>query len=254
MADGLLRPLIRKLGQAANLTSAAEKALLKLQPLVKDFRPDEPIVREGDRPTHVAVVITGFVYRYKMVDAAKRQIIAFHIPGDMPDLQGLHLDVMDHGVATCVHSQIAFIPHATIFPLMEKHPSLAHSLWREAQIDSAIFREWVVNVGRREGPSRTAHLFCEMLTKAKAVGLSEGDQCDLPVSQTELADATGMSAVHLNRVVQQLRQDNLIRLHRKRLSVLDWERLKELGDFDPTYLHLKRAQDGSAAGESSTGR
>ena len=254
MSDGLLRPLIRKLGQAANLTPAAEAVLLKLHPLIKDFGPDEPVVREGDRPKHVAVVITGFVYRYKMVDAAKRQIMAFHIAGDMPDLQGLHLDVMDHAVAASVHSRIALIPHPAMFSLMEKHPSLAHSLWRESQIDAAIFREWVVNVGRRDGPSRTAHLFCEMLTKAKAVGLNEADECDLPVSQTELADATGMSAVHINRVIQKLRKDNLIRLHAKRLSVLDWEGLKELGDFDPAYLHLKRAQDGSAAGESSVGR
>jgi CRP-like cAMP-binding protein len=138
-----LRPLIRKLAAVASVTPEVEEALLGVTPIVRDFRPDDPIVREGDRPLNVAVVLSGFVYRYKMVEPDKRQIIAFHVAGDMPDLQGLHLDVMDHGVAASVATRIAFIPHMVVFGLIERHPPLAHVLWREALIDGAIFREWV---------------------------------------------------------------------------------------------------------------
>ena len=244
MPNHPLRPLIRKLQEVAALTPEAERALLDTHPIVKDFDADEPIVREGDKPSHVAAVISGIVYRYKMVDPDKRQIIAFHIAGDLPDLQGLHLDEMDHGVAPVVVSRMALIPHKELFALMELHPSLVHTLWREALIDGAIFREWVVNVGRRDGVNRVAHLLCEMLTKCKAVGLAEGNSCSMPLSQAQIADAAGMSAVHANRVLQKLRADKLIRLERKRLTVLDWEGLSDLGDFNPTYLHFKHMRNG----------
>jgi len=239
MAQAQLRPLLRKLNAIAAVPAEVEAALLALNPTVKNFAPDEPIVREGDRPTHIAVVISGFVYRYKIVDPDKRQIMAFHVAGDMPDLQGLHLDVMDHGVAPSVETRIALIPHKTVFDLTDRYPSLAHILWREALIDGAIFREWVVNVGRRDGVNRVAHLFCELLTKSRAVGLTDSLECPLPLSQTQIADATGLSAVHANRMLQALRKQGLIRLERKRLTVLDWEGLKEAADFDPAYLHFK---------------
>jgi CRP-like cAMP-binding protein len=246
-----LQPLVRKLAAIVALDPGFEAAILNLDRVIREFGPDEPIIREGDRPKNVAVVLSGFVYRYKMVDPGKRQIIAFHIAGDMPDLQGLHLDVMDHAVAPSVTSRIALIPHATILALLEEHPKLAHVFWREALIDGAIFREWTVNVGRRQALSRMAHLLCEMFTKSRAVGLTVAAECPLPLSQGQLADATGLSSVHVNRMLQSLRKDRLIRLEDRVLTILDWEGLKEVGDFNAAYLHLKPGTDGPAAGEGS---
>jgi CRP-like cAMP-binding protein len=253
MPNAQLRPLLRKLNAITTVPAEIEAALVALNPIIKDFEPDEPIVREGDRPVYVAVVLSGFVYRYKMVDPDKRQIMAFHVAGDMPDLQGLHLDTMDHGVAPSVVTRIALIPHTVVFDLIDRYPALAHILWREALIDGAIFREWVVNVGRREGFNRVAHLFCEVLTKMRAVGLTDSLECALPLSQVQIADATGLSSVHANRMLQTLRKQGLIRLERKKLTVLDWEGLKEAGDFDPAYLHFKSIKNDHAT-EASVAR
>jgi CRP-like cAMP-binding protein len=246
-----LQPLTRKLSAIGALDPRWETALLNVDRTIRDFAADEPIVREGDRPQHVAVVLSGFVYRYKMVDPGMRQIIAFHVAGDMPDLQGLHLDVMDHAVAPSVASRIALIPHAAVFALLKEYPEMSHVLWREALIDGAIFREWTVNVGRRRALSRVAHVFCEVFMKSRAVGLSTAGECPFPLSQGQLADATGLSAVHVNRVLQILRKEQLIRLEDRILSILNWEGLKEVGDFDPAYLHLKRGSDGPEAGDST---
>jgi CRP-like cAMP-binding protein len=242
-----LRPLIRKLSATSSVPPEVTAGLLDISPLVRGFGPDEPIVREGDRPVHVAVVLSGFVYRYKIVDPGKRQIIALHVAGDMPDLQGLHLEVMDHAVAASAGTQVAFIPHAVIFSLMEQHPRLERILWREALIDGAIFREWVVNVGARGGLNRVAHLFCEVLTKSRAVGLTQSLACSLPLSQAQIADATGLSSVHANRVLQSMRKRGLIKFEQRTLTVLDWEALKDIGDFDATYLHFKSANDDHTA-------
>ena len=123
----------------------------------------------------------------------------------------------------------------------ERHFRLARSLWRQTLIDAAIFREWVVNVGRREALNALAHLMCEFVLRMRVMGLAEGEECELPMTQAELGDALGISTVHVNRTLQELRAAGLIRLQGARLTVLDWERLKEVGEFDPTYLHLRQA-------------
>jgi len=246
MPNAMLRPLIRKLSAIAKVPADVEAALIALNVIIKDFAPDEPIVREGDHPAHVAIVLSGFAYRYKIVEPDKRQIIAFHVAGDMPDLQGLHLEELDHGIAASGGTRIGLIPHRTVFELLERYPPLVHILWREVLIDSAIFREWVVNVGRRDAFSRVAHLCCEMITKMKAVGLSDGTTCALPLSQIQIADATGLSNVHVNRVLQRLRGERLIRFEHKTLTVLNWDGLTKAGDFDAAYLHLR---NGAEVGE-----
>jgi CRP-like cAMP-binding protein len=247
MPNAQLRPLIRKLSAITTVPADIEAALIGLSVIIKDFGPDDPIVREGDRPAHVAIVLSGLVYRYKIVEPDKRQIMAFHVAGDMPDLQGLHLDELDHGVAASSATRMALMPHRQVFELFERYPPLVHILWREALIDSAIFREWVVNVGRRDALGRVAHLFCEIVTKMKAVGLSDGTTCSLPLSQIQIADATGLSNVHVNRVLQRLRAERVILLEHKTLTVLNWQDLMEAGDFDPAYLHLRNAVDIDAA-------
>jgi CRP-like cAMP-binding protein len=177
-----------------------------------------------------------------MTGDGKRQIVSFNVPGDVPDLQSLHLTVLDNSIATISPCSVGFIQHEDLRAICERYPRLTAAFWRETLIDASIFREWVLNVGRREAYTRMAHVLCELLTRLRAVGLVEDHVCDLPITQGEFADAIGVTPVHVNRVLQQLRADGLIELKGDRLTVYDWDKLKEAGEFDPTYLHLESNQ------------
>lgn len=231
--------LIRKLESIADLTTEDKEALLALPMTVKSLAADQDIVRDKDRPTQCCLILEGFVCRYKLLDGGKRQIMSFHTPGDFPDLQSLHLRVMDHSVGTLVPSKLAFIPHASIRDVIRRHPVLNDALWRDTLVDAAIFREWMVGLGRREAYARIAHLMCEMLVRFKAVGLTNDHAYELPITQAELGDALGLSTVHVNRVLQELRGRELIILKGRNLVIKDWEGLKAAGEFDPTYLHVE---------------
>ena len=177
--------------------------------------------------------------RYKLIADGKRQITGFYIPGDIPDLQSLYLHVMDHSVGTLIPSKIAFIPHDPLRAVLRKHPILAEAFWRDTLIDAARFREWIIGLGRRDAYTRIAPLFCELFVRHRAVALTENHGFDLHTTQAELGDALGLSTVHVNRVLQDLRKDGLISLRGKSLAILDWNGLKQAGEFDPLYLHLK---------------
>ena len=195
-------------------------------------------MREGDRPTRCCLLIEGFACRYSMTGDGKRQIVSFHIPGEIPDLQSLFITTMDHSLQTVTGCTVGFIQHEVLNDLCDRHPRLARAFWRETLIDAAIFRKWMLNIGRRQAAERMAHLLCEMVTRKRAVGLVEGTTCVWPFTQTEIGDALGLSTVHVNRTLQDdLRAKGLITLTKGMLTVDDWEGLKDLGEFDPTYLH-----------------
>jgi CRP-like cAMP-binding protein len=234
--------LIRKLESIAPLTSDEKAALLRLPLRLKTVAADQDIVREGDTPSECCLIVEGFACRYNVTAQGKRQILSFHISGDMPDLQSLHLDTMDHSLGTLIPCKLAFIQHDDLRILMREQPRLGDLFWRDTLIDAAVFRQWTLNVGRRPAPARMAHVLCELLVRLRAVELVEDHAFDLPVTQAELADAQGLTPVHVNRVLQDLRKQGLISLHGKTLRVLDWEGLKTLGEFDPTYLHLVKRE------------
>jgi CRP-like cAMP-binding protein len=235
-------PLIRKLESIFILSDKERHALGNLPMQVTAIRADQDIVREGDHPSRCCLILDGFVCTYKVTAEGRRQIVAFSIPGDIVDLQSLHLNVLDNSVATITPCSVGFITHEILRALCIHYPRIAAALWRDTLVDASIFREWMTNVARREGSSRMAHMLCEMLVRLRAVGLVEDHACDLPITQVEFADALGFTTVHVNRVLQQMRTDGLIELKGKRLFVPDWERLKEAGEFDPTYLHLEDEQ------------
>ncbi len=235
--------LIRKLESIFRLSDDEKAALANLPMQEMDLRADQDIVREGDRPTRSCALLEGFAATYKVTAEGKRQITAFHIPGDIPDLQSLHLEVLDNSLSTLTPCRVGFIQHEALHDVCERHPRIARALWRETLIDAAIFREWTLNVGRREGYSRISHLLCELMTRMKAVGLAQDHTCEIPMTQSEFADATGLSTVHVNRVLQDLRRDGLIVLKGSTLTVPDWDRLRAAGEFDPTYLHLQRRDE-----------
>jgi CRP-like cAMP-binding protein len=233
-------PLIRKLESVFTLAEDERHALETLPMQVMVIKADQDIVREGDRPSRSCLILSGFACVYKMTAHGKRQIVSFTIAGDIPDLQSLHLTVLDNSISTISQCRVGFIQHEALHELCARYPRLAAAFWRETLIDAAIFREWVMNVGQREGVSRMAHVLCELVVRLKAVDLVEDHVCDLPITQVEFADALGFSPVHVNRVLQQMRADSLIETQGTRLRIPDWNKLKEVGEFDPTYLHLVR--------------
>lgn len=230
--------LIAKLQSIAVLSSEEIEALRGLPLTVTSIPDSADVVREGDRPSRCCLLLEGFLCRYKTLPDGSRQILSFHVPGDIPDLQSLHLEVMDHSLGAVSATKVAFIPHAAVLGLTLRHPGVAAALWRDTLVDAAIFREWIANVGRRTSQQRMAHVLCEVFQKLRAVGLTNEGQCHFPLTQSELADATGLSTVHVNRTLQALRSAGLIVLKDKVLSVPNWDALKQAGGFDPTYLHL----------------
>lgn len=229
--------LIRKLEVLGPLTDEERRVVGGLHLCSRPVAADCDLVHEGERRSHCLLLVEGFACRYKMSQNGARQIVSFHIPGDFVDLQSLLLGTMDHSIAAITPVQVAAVPHATLLGWTQPYPNLVHLLWRDTLIDAATFREWVVNVGGRTAYQRTAHLLCELVARLRAVGLARGDTCDLPISQVKLADALGLSPVHTNRMLQQLRGEGLIELGGGLLVVHDWEELKQAGGFDPTYLH-----------------
>jgi CRP-like cAMP-binding protein len=235
-------PMIRRLESIFTLTDDEKHALQRLPMQVAVIKADQDIVREGDRPTRSCLLLSGFACTYKVSAQGKRQIVSFNLPGDIPDLQSLHLKVLDNSIATISPCQMGFITHEALHDICARFPRITAALWRHTLTDAAIFREWVLNVGRREAYTRMAHVLCELLVRLEVVGLVEDHACDLPITQGEFADAIGVTPVHVNRVLQQMRADGLIELKGDRLNIPDWEKLKEAGEFDPIYLHLETDQ------------
>ena len=239
-------PLLRKLEATGTPTDEERRALSQLPGTVRVFAAREDIVRQGDRPDVVCLLLEGFACRYTVVPSGKRQILSFHIAGDIPDLQSLFLSQMDHGLGTLVPTRIATIPHSAMCGLIDRHPRIAHLLWRETLIDAAIFRQWMVGIGRRTAYARVAHMICEFVQRMMAVGLSDGRTCQLPLTQTDIADAVGLTNVHVNRTVSELKASGLMAWERGLLTVHDWDGLREAGEFDPMYLQLRHDDAGAA--------
>jgi CRP-like cAMP-binding protein len=234
--------LIRKLESIFTLTDDERQTLETLPMQVVALKENQDIVRVGDRPSRSCLILSGITCTYKLTGDGKRQIQAFNIPGDIPDLQSLHLEVLDNSLGTLTPCSVGFITHEVLDKLCERHYRIAKAFWRETLIDGAIFREWMTSIGQREAYPRIAHLLCEMMVRLAAVGLANGSSCHWPITQAEVGDALGITTVHVNRVLQEMRADGLIELKGERLTIPDWDKLKEAGDFDPTYLHLESHQ------------
>lgn len=196
------------------------------------------LICEGDKPDNVHLIIDGFACRYKFTSEGNRSIMAYLVPGDFCDLHVAILGEMDHSIATLSDCEVVDIPRATVTAMTNRLP-LARALWWATLVDEAVLREWLVNVGTRDAEKAIAHLFCEMLFRLRAVGLvAQGHSFDLPITQEELGNTIGLSTVHVNRTLGNLRNAGLITFEHKRLTVLDVDRLIELSGFNANYLHL----------------
>jgi CRP-like cAMP-binding protein len=232
-----LETLVRRLRANTQIDDADIAAVLSLPMHIKEVAAGSAVALEGDRPNHCCLVINGFTVRSKNTDGGRRQILSVHISGDIPDLQSLHLHVMDHDLRTLSHCTLGFIAHDSLRALTRSRPIVAEALWRETLVDAAIFREWIVNVGRRAANQRLAHFILEMRCRLELVGLGSDRTFELPMTQSDLADTLGLTPVHVNRVIKALRTDGLLDIRRFVVNLADAEALMERADFDDLYLH-----------------
>jgi CRP-like cAMP-binding protein len=227
---------IKRIQHVVSLSSEDYAALQSIRVVERSLGHREPLWREGDRPIQCAVILSGFLCRHKVAND-RDQILAFSVPGDFPDLQTLHLGSLDHNVLSIGVSRVGLISHEQLRNIMAGSQSLTYLFWRETLLSAAIFREWVCNVAARDSLSRVAHLICEMEARLAIVGLAESGHFSLPFTQQDIANATGISTVHVNRTLQTLRKRSLIAWSDRTVTVLDRKTLWELGEFMPDYLH-----------------
>ena len=209
----------------------------------------EDIVREGDHSPDCHVVLSGLACRYKLMPDGERQIMAFLVPGDLCDAEIFILKEMDHSVGALTPSTTALISGEIMKELLRKEGCLSEALWWGTLTDLGVLRERIVCHGRRDAHEHIAHLIYEMLVRYRIVGLAKDDSFDFPITQAELADASGLTPMHVNRVLKRLREEQLVHFHGKVITILDAERLKQMAGFNANYLHLDRvhdAQDGVA--------
>ncbi len=240
MLTAATEALTRKLSATSRLDADDIAAVEALPINVKSMDAHAPIVRDGECSQECCLMIEGFSVRSKITSAGKRQILSIHVPGDIPDLQSLYLERMDHDFSTLTRATVGLIGHTALRQLMRQRVRVAEALWRETLIDAAKFREWIVNVGQRPGPARLAHLLLELKERLALVGRVQGNEFELPMNQQELADALGITAVHVSRVMKELRERGLVDFQRHVVVLRDERRLRELGDFDRLYLHQNR--------------
>lgn len=245
----MTNPLIRKLENFAKLSGEDKRALETVCQQVRRYGAREDIIQHGDRTDGVKVVLEGWVSRYKHLEDGRRQIMAYLVPGDFCDLRVFVLRRMDHSVGTLTPATVAVMQPDAVRDLTFRFPRLTQALWWSTLVEEAISREWLVNVGQRSAYERMAHLFCEVYLRLQAVGLAGRNTCEWPLTQTEMGDTTGLSTVHVNRTLQELRGDNLISLRGKTLTILNLERLQDAALFSPDYLHLDHEGAGLSAND-----
>lgn len=240
MSTPSLDRFFRKLALRDVISAAERDALSAAAGGEAEIPAGADLVREGDRPDRSTLVVSGFTTRYRVLSDGQRQITAIHVPGDFVDLHSFVLKEMDHSVGALSACRIVTFPHRGLTEITERFPHLTRVLWLMTLLDSAIHREWIVAMGRRSASAQLAHLVCELYVRLGVVDLVDGDSFVLPITQIELGDALGISAVHVNRVLQELRSENLLTWHNHKIHILDWPRLQRRAEFDPRYLHLQQ--------------
>jgi CRP-like cAMP-binding protein len=230
----------KRVREAIGLSPGDHDALRSLRVIERQLENRELLGREGDTATHCTILVDGFLARSKpMLD--REQILSFHVPGDFADLQTIHLRTLDHNIVSIGTSRVGQIAHSHLQRVLDSSPSLTRVFWRETLIEAAIFREWVCNAAARDALTSVAHLICELAARLDSVGLVRDNTFNLPLNQ-HIANAIGISVVHVNRTLQELRSRRLISWEGRVVQLLDREELARVGDFSPGYLHLHESR------------
>ncbi|MDA9511273.1 Crp/Fnr family transcriptional regulator [Bradyrhizobium sp. CCBAU 11386] len=236
-SDTIRAALVRRLRISSGISEEDVREIEALPIAVRQYPAETPVVSDGERATECCLIVEGFCARSKTIASGKRQILSLHIPGEIPDLMSLFLHVMDHELSTLTPCTLGFISHDTLRRLHQRRPVVAEMFWRDTLIDAAMFREWIVNVGQRPAPARLAHVMIELRERLRVIGRVDDCNFEMPLTQEQIGEALGITAVHANRVIKQLRQDGIVEFQRGRVTVLDEARFLELADFDGRYLH-----------------
>ncbi len=230
---------VQKLQGYASLTDEDVELLTAACVSQRDVPARYDLIREGDNPKSVFVMLEGWAYGYKMLPEGGRQIIAFMIPGDFCDMHVAELDHMDHSIATMTRSRVSMIPRDKMEHLVESRPALKRAFWKTQLVDEGILRSWMVSMGRRTSLQRVAHLLSELCVRTQNMDLATADRCELPISQIVLADALGLTPVHVNRVLGRLRALGVMERHARLLIITDIAELGVIAGFDPNYLQMR---------------
>lgn len=217
------------------------KAVQGLPVVLKVMEPAAYLVREGEAPSHCCVLLSGFMYGHKMTGSGLRQIVSLHMRGDLMDLQNMLFEAADHNLQTLSRAEVALIPRRAVEEMAIARPTVCAAIWAEMLVETSILREWVLNIGRRDALGRIAHLICELALRLEDAGLGEGRRQSMPLTQEQLADAVGLTSVHVNRILQQMKAEGLIRREKRLVIIEDWNRMRSVADFNPSYLHQKQA-------------
>lgn len=234
-----LHLLIRKLESHYPLAPEDRSSILGLPYKPRKLEAQSYILREGDRPDRCAVLLSGYAFRHKLTGSGSRQILSIHIPGEALDFQNMFLDEADHNVQTLTRAEVAEVPRRALEELAQQQPNVAKAILITTLVEASVFREWVLNIGRRDSRTRIAHLLCEFAFRLGEQGLKPEGDIELPMTQEQLADATGLTAVHVNRVLKGLQADGLLQMERRSMRFPDWQRIRDVGDFNPRYLHSR---------------
>lgn len=229
-----------KLRARDTLSDEEERAIRDAIGEVRDVPADRTIIRAGDELNVSVMLLDGILCRFKDLRDGSRQISELHVAGDFADLHGFTLKRLDHSILALTRCRIALAPHERIATITAEHPHLARLWWFTTNMDAAIHREWVLSLGRRSALSRLAHLFCELRVRLQIVGLADDAGYALALTQTDLAECLGLTPVHINRTLRELRTRGLVEFRGGRVSILDLKGLERAAEFDPSYLYLER--------------
>ena len=245
--------LTRRLEEYAPLADSDRAELSRLcAQSSRTIRAKHDLIREGETPRSTYVILDGWACHYRTLEGGRRQIVDFAIPGDLRDLNLFILDRMDHSICAITRLKVAEVGREALHRVVTDFPNIAAALWWAELVSKSIHREWIVSLGQRGARERIAHLFCELFLRLESVGLTSGSWCDFPLTQTGIAETTGLTAVHVNRTLQELRRDGLIVLDKRRLTIPDMPGLQSAGQFNPDYMHLRRLDRRTAAGRTKT--
>jgi CRP-like cAMP-binding protein len=236
-APSTLQPFVSKLDGHASLNMADRQAILALPHKLSKVEPGAYLFREGQRADTCCVIVSGYACRHKIVGRGARQILSVHMQGDGIDLQNALLALTDHNIQALSRVTVALIPSAAINELIASNPNVARAMWIETLLDASIQREWTANVGRREARARVAHILCEIGLRSEVIGIGSRRKFKLPLTQEQLGDAAGLTAVHVNRVLRSFDTEELVSRNQREIAVPDWNQLADVGDFRATYLH-----------------
>jgi CRP-like cAMP-binding protein len=233
---------VEKLNGFARLGEEDVAALAIATASPHSYTARQDLIREGDQPGPVFVVLEGWAFRYKILPRGTRQILAFLLPGDCCDLHNNMLAEMDHSIQAVTAAKVALISRASMDAMMDAHANIARAMYISQLVDEGTLRSWIVSMGRRSSIERVAHLMCELYLRAAPVPDMEEGNVSLPLSQVILADALGMTPVHINRVLKELRASGAMDIKRRSLVIIDPVRLVQIAGFDDNYLHRRRQQ------------